>query len=120
MDEAQRPTRQTAPRFPGFDGLRALAAVSVFFYHLVARDGRPLSSHWGKYVFVMNLGVPMFFMLSGFLLYRPFVAARFHGQRSLSTREFWRRRALRILPGFWVALTVLCLVFSVNEAPMRT
>ena len=55
-------------------------------------------------------GVAIFFLISGFLLYRPFLAARRSG-RTLRLRDFYRRRALRIVPAYWVALT-LFIVFG--------
>jgi peptidoglycan/LPS O-acetylase OafA/YrhL len=59
----------------------------------------------------MDAGVAVFFVISGFLLYRPFVAARMEGRPRPSVPRFFRRRALRILPAYWVALTVLSLSF---------
>jgi peptidoglycan/LPS O-acetylase OafA/YrhL len=53
--------------------------------------------------------VGVFFALSGFLLYRPYLAARLAGRPQPSTRSFLRRRWLRILPAYWVALTVLAI-----------
>jgi len=55
-------------------------------------------------------GVAIFFLISGFLLFRPFLAARRSG-RTLRLRDFYRRRALRIVPAYWVALT-LFIVFG--------
>jgi peptidoglycan/LPS O-acetylase OafA/YrhL len=107
-------------RFAGFDGLRALAALSVFVFHIATRDLRPLHHWYGRYLTLLDVGVPLFFLISGFLLYRPFVVARFDGAAVPSVREFWRRRILRIVPGFWVALTVICLVFRVGAEPDRT
>jgi peptidoglycan/LPS O-acetylase OafA/YrhL len=51
--------------------------------------------------------VPFFFLLSGFLLYRPFVAARVLGARDTRIRDYARRRFLRVMPAYWLALTVL-------------
>jgi peptidoglycan/LPS O-acetylase OafA/YrhL len=51
--------------------------------------------------------VAIFFVLSGFLLYRPFVAARLEGRKGPSVRRYARRRVLRIIPAYWVALIVL-------------
>jgi peptidoglycan/LPS O-acetylase OafA/YrhL len=48
-----------------------------------------------------------FFVISGFLLYRPFVAARAGEARRPDTGRYARRRVLRIVPAYWVALTVL-------------
>jgi peptidoglycan/LPS O-acetylase OafA/YrhL len=108
-----------ANRFPGYDGLRAIAALTVFVFHISNADLRPLQHWYGRYLLLLNIGVPIFFVISGFLLYRPFVAARFEGRSRPTAREFLRRRALRILPAFWVALTVLCIVFNVGGEPGR-
>lgn len=53
--------------------------------------------------------VIVFFVISGFLLYRPYAAARAAGRPVPSTRRYGRRRALRILPGYWTALTLLAI-----------
>ena len=54
------------------------------------------------------MGVAFFFVISGFLLYRPFLAARFAGPPARrAIRDYARRRVLRIVPAYWVALTVL-------------
>src|SRR4051794_41795500 len=55
----------------------------------------------------MDAGVALFFVLSGFLLYRPFVAARLDGRPAPSAGRYLRRRLLRILPPFWLALLVM-------------
>jgi peptidoglycan/LPS O-acetylase OafA/YrhL len=107
-------------RFPGFDGLRAIAAVTVFVFHMFNADPRPVAHGYGRYLALLNIGVPLFFVISGFLLYRPFVIARFAGRSRPSTREFLRRRVLRIVPGFWIAFTVLCIVFNVSGSPDRS
>ena len=69
----------------------------MFLFHAFPR--REWSGH-------LNVGVAIFFALSGFLLYRPFASARAHGTPAPSVRAYLVRRALRILPGYWVALTV--------------
>ena len=48
-------------------------------------------------------------MISGFLLYRPWVAARAAGAPEPATGRYLRRRALRILPAYWLALTALAI-----------
>jgi peptidoglycan/LPS O-acetylase OafA/YrhL len=52
-------------------------------------------------------GPLLFFVISGFLLYRPWVAARAAGRPRPDTARYFRRRALRILPAYWFALTAL-------------
>lgn len=56
---------------------------------------------------MMDIGVAIFFVLSGFLIYRPFVAAHAAGARPMRLVAFWWRRLLRIVPAYWLALTVL-------------
>ena len=60
-------------------------------------------------------GVYLFFLISGYLLYRPFVAARFDHAPGPGLRSYARRRALRILPAYWVALTILVVIFDARE-----
>jgi peptidoglycan/LPS O-acetylase OafA/YrhL len=100
--------RPAAPRFELIDSLRALAAGSVFLYHLAAV--RPtLPAVVGKLFRHGNAGVVLFFLISGFLLYRPFVAARAGQGRPVRVRDFYVRRVLRIVPAYWLALTLLAL-----------
>ncbi len=95
------------PRFPLVDGLRAIAAMSVVVFHIAGATFFTLSHPFGGYAARLNVGVTLFFVISGFLLYRPYLAARFGGPPAPRLREYARRRALRILPAYWVALLVL-------------
>lgn len=93
-------------RFAQVDSLRALAALSVFVFHVGANafPGRAIGSFSAR----LNLGVMVFFVISGFLLYRPFVAAQLEpGRSALSTGRYAWHRFLRIVPAYFVALTVI-------------
>jgi peptidoglycan/LPS O-acetylase OafA/YrhL len=95
------------PRFPLFDSLRAIAALSVFAGHTITGT-YALRRHPHLFllaVHVADQGVAIFFLISGFLLYRPFVTARRDG-RAVSLGDYARRRVLRIVPCYWLALTV--------------
>ena len=96
-----------ARRFPLVDSLRAFAALSVLFYHL--SQGSPLHDVpvLGDAAVRLNVGVAIFFLISGMLLYRPFVAARVDGKPLPFVGAYAWRRFLRIVPAYWVALTVL-------------
>jgi peptidoglycan/LPS O-acetylase OafA/YrhL len=61
---------------------------------------------------VFDSGVAVFFVMSGFLLWRPIVAASLAGRPVVRPLAFWWRRILRIVPAYWVALTVLWAVGS--------
>jgi peptidoglycan/LPS O-acetylase OafA/YrhL len=104
-------------RFPCFDGLRAIAAGAVVLLHVSLISGYTFrqSDGVGPYLARGEAGVYLFFLISGYLLYRPFVAARFDGAPGPGLRSYARRRALRIMPAYWVALTILVVIFDVRE-----
>jgi peptidoglycan/LPS O-acetylase OafA/YrhL len=93
--------------FASFDGLRAIAAVLVLLLHTAWVSGFTMRSSLGIYVGRLEIGVSIFFLISGFLLYRPFALSHMSGQPPPRTGRFWTRRLLRIVPAYWLALTVL-------------
>jgi peptidoglycan/LPS O-acetylase OafA/YrhL len=97
--------------FACFDGLRAIAAVSVLLLHTAWISGFTNRSSLGAYTSRLEIGVSVFFLISGFLLYRPFAVSHLAGRSSPNPRRFWERRLLRIVPAYWLALTVLTYVF---------
>jgi peptidoglycan/LPS O-acetylase OafA/YrhL len=94
------------PRFPLFDSLRAIAALSVLVVHAAVISLAIENSYYGHFVRFLETGVTIFFLISGFLLYRPFVAGRMGQARTPRARDFARRRVLRIVPAYWLALIV--------------
>ncbi len=107
-------TPKRPPRFPSFDGLRAIAAITVVGVHTAFVSGlTPKHRHGiGLYTARLEIGVAVFFLISGFLLYRPFVVAHLSKAPRPGTRSFWVRRILRIVPAYWVALFFATTVFS--------
>jgi peptidoglycan/LPS O-acetylase OafA/YrhL len=105
-----------ASRLEYVDGIRALAALFVFFHHTIetAEPVRALSvpilGPVLKSLFFGQFPVMVFLLLSGFCLYYPCVR-RNPGQPVLTTtfREYLKRRARRIGPPY-LAAGVLCLV----------
>lgn len=95
--------------FPCLDGVRALAAMTVIAYHLcmsiLVIDPGVLPAVVVRHIAALDrFGVAIFFMLSGFLLYRPYVLAQLRGRPAPRARDFWIRRGARIMPGYWFAL----------------
>src|SRR6201999_4672594 len=91
-------------RFDALDGLRGLAALGVLVLHVwmfsYGDQHRPPKGLLDFTLGELRLGVQLFFVLSGFLIFRPFVAAALDGaQRMPSLRRYAIRRAARILPG---------------------
>ncbi|MEA2364753.1 MAG: hypothetical protein QOI32_265 [Thermoleophilaceae bacterium] len=97
-------------RFPLVDSLRAIAALSVVGAHAAFSSGIYDDEFLRRFVTRLDVGVTIFFLISGFLLYRPFIRARFARERSPSAGAYAWRRFLRIVPAYWVALTVIALV----------
>ncbi len=97
------------PRFPLFDSLRGLAALAIVLTHVGLASGANTSAFYGPMTARLDVGVTLFFVLSGFLLYRPFVAGRLEGRPAPRVRDYARRRVLRIVPAYWLALTVLAI-----------
>jgi peptidoglycan/LPS O-acetylase OafA/YrhL len=79
----------------GLDGIRAVAVMAVLFYHA--------NAPWALGGF---LGVETFFVLSGFLI-TSLLLIEWQSTGSLSLKNFWLRRARRLLPAVWLLLAVL-------------
>ncbi|PZF58983.1 acyltransferase [Curtobacterium sp. MCSS17_008] len=114
--------------FPYLDGLRGLSALAVVFYHAYLFTGTtgtgPTELPWLRPVIGWGyLGVPVFIVLSGYVLMLP-VLTRFDGYRIPGgIWGFIKRRARRIIPPYWVALVlfaVLILVVPVLGQPGGT
>lgn len=67
----------------------------------------------------LRLGVVSFFVLSGFLLARPWVAAALDGTPPPRLRRYLRRRAARVLPAYWLALAGVYVLLSTIGHPNR-
>jgi peptidoglycan/LPS O-acetylase OafA/YrhL len=94
--------------FPHLDGIRGLAALAILGYHGVGGNYRSISG-WVQAGTALRSALPFFFFLSAFLLYRPYVAARLGDASRPALGSFWWRRVLRIVPAYWVALTLIAL-----------
>lgn len=68
--------------------------------------GSPDRSTLDTAISQLRLGMPLFFVLSGFLIFRPFAAAIIDGRDRPDVRKYAIRRAARILPAYWVAILI--------------
>jgi peptidoglycan/LPS O-acetylase OafA/YrhL len=119
MALTDRPAASTTvePRFPCFDGLRAMAALAVFMTHVAFAGGANAPNIFGVFFARMDGGVAVFFVLSGVLIYRPFARAHLLETSTPAIRGYLWRRALRIYPAYWLAMTVVVYGFGATEIP---
>jgi peptidoglycan/LPS O-acetylase OafA/YrhL len=103
-------------RLAGIEGVRAVAASSILVYHVWLYSSPTAERvELGPLDAVLpdlSFGVVLFFTLSGFLLYRPYVASLLRGHSPPSAAAYLRNRALRILPAYWAILLLLACVFQ--------
>jgi peptidoglycan/LPS O-acetylase OafA/YrhL len=107
---------------PELESLRGWAILSVVVFHyfgllthgkMGAGPGAPL---WMQLGSAGNTGVTLFFVLSGFLLSRPFLENLQKG-RPTSIRRFYVARLLRILPLYYVVVTLAWILTHAATAP---
>jgi peptidoglycan/LPS O-acetylase OafA/YrhL len=89
------PVRSDQKYLPGLDGLRALAVAAVVAYHL--------GYGWAQGGL---LGVSVFFTLSGYLI-TDILVGQFAAKGRMKLKDFWLRRARRLLPALFVMLAVV-------------
>ena len=103
---------------PVLHSLRGCAAIAVLLFHW--EQHFPAASQWLQQFFPAQtlfdptiyigfgwMGVPLFFILSGWLLGAQVIA---NSNARFSLRHFWLRRVLRIYPAVWFELAVLLLL----------
>jgi peptidoglycan/LPS O-acetylase OafA/YrhL len=96
-------------RNPALDSLRGFSTILIVVFHTLAVSGFTVkqADSIGAYTGRLNIGVAIFFVLSGFLIFRPFAHSLIHHSPLPKTRTYYLKRATRILPGYWLALFVL-------------
>jgi peptidoglycan/LPS O-acetylase OafA/YrhL len=94
-------------RLPSLDGLRALSIMLVLGEHSTVTDRFPGS--WDsafKWLFDSTMGVRFFFCISGFII-TYLLIGEYDRTGSIGLRRFYTRRAVRILPVYYVFLGTL-------------
>jgi len=102
-------------RFPHLDALRALGATMVVATHVGFHTARTIEGPFSATLARLDFGVALFFVVSGFLLFRPLARAKALGTRSTSTRTYLWRRAVRIIPAYWLAVVLALLLLPQND-----
>ena len=66
----------------------------------------------------LDVGVAIFFVISGFVLYRPFARRILRNEPEPAIIPFLARRAARIFPAYWLALTVMIVVGKLSHGKL--
>ena len=105
-------------RYYSLDLWRAIACLMVvishsIFYRYAANDGEGLGHFLIEVTARFWLGVPLFFVISGYC-----ITAAAHARRGEEQplREYLRRRVRRIYPPYWIAVAVAAMMVTALEA----
>jgi peptidoglycan/LPS O-acetylase OafA/YrhL len=91
-------------RFRALDGLRLVGALAVLSTHVGFDSGDSLRGPFAGILSRLDSGVALFFVVSGFLLFRPHAMGHLQGRSRPRTTAYLVRRAARILPVLWIAV----------------
>lgn len=100
------------------ESLRALAALAVLEGHVYAITHgatSALGSFGGRVLLGGGFGVELFFALTGYLLFWPFVRRMLTDGPGIDLRGYAMNRALRILPLYYIALVTLFVAHGGGE-----
>jgi peptidoglycan/LPS O-acetylase OafA/YrhL len=118
-----RPGPPIRGRNAALDGVRGLAALSVLVYHVwlytQAHPDATGRDSWEDYVLhELRLGLVAFFVLSGFLLYGPWLRAALGESPVPRLGSYLVRRAARVMPAYYLALAgSVALLWNLDAVP---
>lgn len=117
-EDAQGGLEQTSgvDRVASLTGVRAVAALLVVGTHAAYTTGKYTHGYWGLFGARLEIGVPIFFVLSGFLLFRPWVKSAATGSPWPSLSRYARHRVRRIMPAYVVTVLVAYVLYHYHEA----
>jgi hypothetical protein len=113
---------------PQIDGLRFIAIMGVLCGHtlgeLINGHGgyhqQPPLTGWVAMTSHLGRGVELFFMISGFILARPFIRGRLQGGNPISLKAFYLRRVTRLEPPYILSLVIYAVANLVIMGSNRT
>jgi len=103
-------------RVASLTGIRAVAALLVVATHAAYTTGKYNEGYFGLVCGRMEMGVPIFFVLSGFLLFRPWVKSLATGGPQPSLRRYARHRVRRIMPAYVVTVLIAYVIYHFRTA----
>ncbi|MBI2242798.1 MAG: acyltransferase [Nocardioides sp.] len=108
---------EVAPLFPVLDSLRAVGALAVLTTHVAFQSGAYVrNGSWGDLLSRLDVGVAIFFVLSGFLLSRPHFARRMVDAPPPPMGRYYWKRLLRIYPVYAVTVVLALTLIPENRS----
>ena len=120
---------------PALEGLRAVASLGIIGTHVAFQTGHDVGAMWERMLGRFDFFVAVFFTLSGFLLWRSHRAGQGgvvwrrrdggtsgeRGSTASGWAKYYRKRAARILPAYWVLVVLVLIALPVGQgANLRT
>ena len=105
-----------AERVASLTGIRAVAALLVMATHAAYTTGKYTHGYLGLVYSRMEIGVPIFFVLSGFLLFGPWVRAVADDRPPPSVARYAWHRVRRIVPAYAITVVVAYIVYQFRTA----
>ena len=103
-----------AARIPSLTGVRTVAAVSVALTHAAFWTGNYTDDYTGRLFARFEIGVAIFFVLSGYLLFAPWVRSLQRDSAMPSTRRYLWHRVRRILPAYWITVAAVYALYAIK------
>jgi len=118
QEDAQGGLEQVAhvDRVASLTGIRAVAALLVVGTHASYSSGKYTHGYWGLVGARLEVGVPIFFVLSGFLLFRPWVRSAARGGPPPSLSRYARHRVRRIMPAYVITVLIAYVLYQFRDA----
>jgi peptidoglycan/LPS O-acetylase OafA/YrhL len=111
MTNVPAATASVVGRRDSLTGIRALAALLVCATHAAFWTGNYTDDFEGWFFARLEVGVAIFFVLSGYLLFTPWVTGLRKGSSTPDVGRYFWHRARRILPAYWLTVLGVYLVF---------
>jgi peptidoglycan/LPS O-acetylase OafA/YrhL len=103
-------------RVASLTGIRAVAALLVVATHAAYTTGKYIEGYFGLVCARLEMGVPIFFVLSGFLLFRPWVKSLATGGPDPSIRRYAWHRFRRIMPAYVLTVLIAYAIYHFRTA----
>jgi peptidoglycan/LPS O-acetylase OafA/YrhL len=110
-------------RAQALDVIRAFAAMAVLTYHVwlyrLPNPNSPTREGFFDHVlFEWRIGLVVFFVMSGYLLYRPLIKGHRGSPKPLALGAYYWRRIVRIVPAYYLAIVgSIILLWGIGDTP---